>query len=96
MFAITNIKPDGSRGLALANQGRHHFETKEAAEEFLKAILTNNSQDTLKSVYGDISKMRVDPIECYWHGDAKRVYFDTEEEIAEFLAKSENQSKIIK
>jgi hypothetical protein len=76
MFALTMVNKDGMRTLARANQGRNHFETKELAEEYLKDVWTNNSEDTLKSVFGDVIKMRVDPVECYHHGDAKRVYFN--------------------
>jgi hypothetical protein len=76
-YAITCIcKETGFRKLAHANQGRYHFDKKEDAEEMLRNILKNNCEATLKSVYGDITKMRVDPVECYDHGDAIRYYFE--------------------
>lgn len=77
-YAITKIQRDGLRVLALANQGRNHFDTKPEAEQALQAILQNNSADTLKSVYGDLLKMRVDPVECYDHGDAKGTVLGTQ------------------
>jgi hypothetical protein len=61
LFAITKVE-NGLRSLAQANQGRNHFTTREEAEDHLTAILSNNSASTLKSVFGDTSKMRVDPI----------------------------------
>lgn len=72
-FAITKVS-DGLRVLAFANQGRHHFDTKAEAEQHLRAVLSpeTNSADTLKSVFGDVTKVRVDPVECYDHGDAVR------------------------
>lgn len=69
-YAITKINTYGLRVLAFANQGRNHFDTKAKAEAHLAAVLKNNSADTLRSVYGDTTKMRVDPVECYDHGDA--------------------------
>lgn len=75
-YAITKINKDGDRVLAFANQGRNHFDTQEAAERHLRATLENNTADTLRSVYGDVSKMEVRPVECYEHGDAIGIYFD--------------------
>jgi hypothetical protein len=69
LFAITKVAGN-LRVLADANQGRYHFATREEAEGRLKAILSNNHGDTLRSVFGDTSKMRVDAVECYDHGDA--------------------------
>ena len=74
-FAVTKIDKSGLRVLAFANQGRNHFDTQEAAEEYLRAVLSNNSKDTLASIYGDSSKMKVLAVECYDHGDATRTVF---------------------
>lgn len=74
-FVITKVARDGLRVLAQANQGRHHRDTREEAEQQLAAILSNNSADTLASVYGDVTKMRVIEVECYDHGDATRTVF---------------------
>lgn len=75
-YAITKIDKGGMRSLATANQGRCFRDTPEDAQGHLAAILSNNSSDTLKSVYGDISKMEVRPVDCYENGDAKGIYFD--------------------
>lgn len=75
-YAITKIDKDGLRSLATANQGRYFHDTPESAETHLRAILSNNSYDTLKSVFGDVSKMEVRPVDCYETGDAKGIYFD--------------------
>jgi hypothetical protein len=76
-YAITHIsKKDGFRKLAFANQGRHHFDNKEKAKEYLANMLKNNSINTLNSVYGDYKTLRVDLVECYDHGDAVRTIFN--------------------
>ena len=72
MYAITHVGRDGLRTLTRANQGRNHFETREAAERYLAAMLANNSPDTLR----DFPQMEVRPVKCYEHGDAVGVYFD--------------------
>lgn len=74
-FVITKVTRDGLRVLATTNQGRRHHDTREEAEQQLAAILSNNSADTLASVYGDVRKMRVDEVECYDHGDSTRTVF---------------------
>lgn len=71
-FAITKIDKSGLRTLATANQGRCFRDTRQEAERQLQAMLSNNSIDTLESVFGDLSKMRVDEIECYENGDSTR------------------------
>lgn len=74
-FGITKINKDGQRQLAVAAQGRNMKDTRAEAEEQLRQILSNNSKSTLESVYGDISKMTVEPFECYAeHGDPVGIY----------------------
>jgi hypothetical protein len=75
-YAITKVNKNGMRTLAFANQGRHHFDTEDAAYEMLRAITGTNSLETLHSVYGDIKLMEVRPVECYEHGDAIGIYFN--------------------
>lgn len=77
-FVITKVTRDGLRVLATTNQGRHHHDTRREAEQQLAAILSSNSADTLLYVYGDVTKMRVDEVECYDHGDATRTVFGEE------------------
>lgn len=81
-YAVTTVKSDGLRVLAFANQGRCHFDTKDGAEKHLAAILANNSESTLASTFGQNFRttMRVDPVECYDHGDAVRTVFGYEPE----------------
>lgn len=74
-FVITKIDKDGLRVLAVANQGRNHFDTKAEAKAHLKAILSNNSANTLKSVFGDTTKMKVIAAPCYDHGDCMHTVF---------------------
>jgi hypothetical protein len=66
MYALTYRGENDLRTLMRANQGRNHFETEEAANEYLAAVLSNNSADTLKM----FPFLEVRPVECYMHGDA--------------------------
>lgn len=77
MYAITHINGDGMRQLTFANQGRNHHETREGAEEALANLLSANSADTLK-MFNDSLEVRA--VECYDHGDAVGIYFDTGKE----------------
>ena len=79
-YAITCVNKDGYRELAFANQGRNHFDDRDSAKLHLEMTLKHNDEKTLKSVYGDISKMRVDEVECYDHGDAIRVILGEDKE----------------
>lgn len=74
-YTVTKVDKSGLRVIAGANQGRCHFDTRAAAEKWLSAALQNNSSDTLKSVWGDLDKVKVMPVECYDHGDATRTVF---------------------
>lgn len=73
-FAPTYINKDGMRTLARANQGHNHFDTREDAEKWLAAVLSNPNSD--KRMWGDVSKMRVDAIECHDHGDALGIWIN--------------------
>ena len=76
MYGITYIDKDGLRVLTHANQNRHFKRTKKEADEHLKAMLTNNSADTLKSIFGDNPDFKVMPVEMWGEdGDAKRTVF---------------------
>ena len=83
-YTITYIYKDGLRKFARANQGRNHFDKESDAKEFLANTLKNNSIETLNSVYCDYRTLRVDPIECYDHGDAISVYIKPDVELKEF------------
>ena len=73
-YAITHVNRDGMRGLTRANQGRNHFDTREAAEGFIAAMKRNNSPGILLQMYNDTLEVR--EVDCYEHGDAKGVWFE--------------------
>jgi hypothetical protein len=68
-YVITMLDKSGFRCLACTNWAQYHHDRKADAEKMLKAMLANNSADTLRSVYGDVTKMKVMPAECYDHGE---------------------------
>lgn len=78
-YVVTHIDRHGMRTLTFANQGRNHRRTAEEAQHHLDEILKHTSEETLRQCYGPkaIGTFEVRPVECYSHGDAKRVYFDT-------------------
>jgi hypothetical protein len=76
MYAITHVNKAGMRTLSRPNQGRNHFETRKAAEDLLRAMLKNNSPETMRQVYGADPRFEVRPVECYDHGDAIGIYFE--------------------
>jgi hypothetical protein len=79
-YVVTYINKDGVRELAHAMQGRHTYETPEAAQAWIDAATQNNSADTLRSVYGNVSKLAVRPCHCWpVHFDPIGRYFDTED-----------------
>lgn len=76
---VVTMKKDATalRTLALGAQGRYTFATREEAQSHLRAMLANNADDTLRSVYGDTSAMDVRECECWaGHFDPVGVYFD--------------------
>ncbi len=81
MFQVTCITKQGLRCLIGAAQGRNMHETREAADTWLAAFLANNSTDRLASIYGAqaLDTFRVDPFECYDHGDPVGIYVEQTE-----------------
>ena len=73
LFAVTHVGRNGLRTLTLPNQGRNHFDTFEKAQEWL-----DGAKESLREkVLGDkADTLEVRAVECYDHGDAKKVYFD--------------------
>jgi hypothetical protein len=71
LFSTTYIDMSGLRVLTHARQGRYMQPTREAAEEALKNLLENNTEQRLADIYGpqSIGTFRVDAFECYEHGD---------------------------
>lgn len=78
-YAITHINRDGVRQLSWANQGRLHLDRHEDAERKLVDWIKHNSPDTLRQVFGPqaLGTFEIRPMDCYDHGDAKGIYFDT-------------------
>jgi len=76
-WVITHLNKDGDRVIATAAQGRNTFETREECEEFKDAILSNNSKETLREIYGFPLESRETP--CYpGHFDPMQIWFDVE------------------
>lgn len=61
-FVITQSK-DGQRVLADPQQGRFTYATADEAQERLDAMLSNNSQERLREVFG--LPLEVRPCKCY-------------------------------
>jgi hypothetical protein len=78
MFALTFVNRDGVRTLMKANQGRHHFDEREAAQAALDALVANNKRETLAEVWGEqaVDTLAVREVACYAHGDAIGIFFD--------------------
>lgn len=78
-YMVTCIRKDGLRQIIDAAQGRNTYATIKGAQRDLKNVLKNNSEETLKSVFGPncIGTFRVSPIECWpGHNDPKQIYTD--------------------
>jgi hypothetical protein len=74
-FVLTHIR-DGMRTLATAAQGRCTYATREEAQTHLDAVLTNNSESTLNSVY-NVPTLAVRPCKCWaGHFDPVGIYFE--------------------
>lgn len=80
LFNISYLGKDGLRTLFGPAQGRCMCKTREEAEEKLRAFMTE-SEERLVQIYGEQSRgtFRVDPFECWDHGDPKGIYVTEEE-----------------
>lgn len=75
-YAITHVDyKTGLRRLTLPNQGRNHEATRAAAEDRLGCL---RGPDGLCRILNpqEFLTLRVDPFECYDHGDAVGIYVD--------------------
>jgi hypothetical protein len=81
LFNISYVGKDGIRTLFGAAQGRCMCKTREEAEQKLRDIITTNGEDRVVEIYGEQSRgtFRVDPFECWDHGDPKGIYVTEEE-----------------
>jgi hypothetical protein len=73
-YAITNIGKDGLRVLTFANQGRNHYDTREAAQASLD--LFKGPQGLPRVLTPEqVASLQVTEVECYGHGDSTRTVF---------------------
>ncbi len=80
-FVVTYINRDGLRALAHAQQGRCTHETPEAAQEWINLATKVNTDEQLRPVYGDTTKLQVRAAACYpGHHDPVGCYFDDDAE----------------
>lgn len=69
-WVITKVDSSGLRVLAVANQGRNHYDTELEAKTALDAIMKGTDHKTLQMVWGDLTKVGILDVECHDHGDA--------------------------
>lgn len=81
LYNVSCVGKNGLRVLFGANQGRYMHETREGAETFLAAMMTNTGEDRLVDIMGEQARgtFRVDAFSCYASGDARGIYVDDEE-----------------
>lgn len=73
-FVITAIKKDGLRHMAFSNNIGNTHETKDIADKELTDILAANTTQQITELIG--TDLRVEPVQCYDHGDSTRTVFD--------------------
>jgi hypothetical protein len=79
LYNISYIDRHGLRVLLGPAQGRCMYRTAEAAAAHLTALL-EESEERLVSVCGEQARgtFRVDPFDCWDHGDPKGIYVKEE------------------
>jgi len=75
-FALTFINSEGLRVLAHQNDGRMTWKTKKEGEIHLNNMITNNSKDTIKSIFGENPKFEVKEVVCYSNGEVIQAVFE--------------------
>jgi hypothetical protein len=73
-YAITNIGKDGLRALTFDNNGRNHYDTREAAESALAGYKQPHSLPRVLTPE-QVASLQVTEVECYDHGDATHTVF---------------------
>lgn len=79
LFAVTHVGRDGLRVLSRTAQGRDMFQSREAAEVWMREVLENTPPDTIRQVWGPnaLGTFEVRECECWdGHGDPRGIYFD--------------------
>jgi hypothetical protein len=76
-YVATYVNKDGVRTLMSAAQGRNTFATSAEAEDWINAVTTNNSADTLHQIWGNNPQFEARPCPCYpVHHDPQTIWFD--------------------
>lgn len=76
-FVATYVNKDGYRTLMRPAQGRNTFATAAEAQAWIEAVMTNNSTETVRQVWGDNPQFEVRQCPCYpGHFDPKTAWFD--------------------
>ncbi len=73
-FAITHANKDNLRVLTFANQGRNHYDTREAAEASLAAFRGPQGLPRVLTPE-QVASLEAIEVECYGHGDALGTVF---------------------
>lgn len=76
-YVPTYINKDGMRTLMRNAQGRDTFATEDEASDWIAAVITNNTADNIRQVWGSNPRFEVRPCPCYpGHFDPQTVWFD--------------------
>lgn len=76
-YVPTYVNQDGMRTLMRPAQGRHTFETPDAAQEWLDAVTANTSVDTIRQLWGNNPRFAVRSCPCRpGHFDPQTIWFD--------------------
>lgn len=76
-YVPTYVNRNGMRTLIGAAQGRHTFDSVQAAQHWLDAVTKNTSSDTLRQLYGAAPNYQVRECLCWpGHFDPIGIYFD--------------------
>ena len=74
-WIISRVDKHGARVLAEPAQGRYTYASREDAARILAAWKRNTSDETMQSVFGDVSQMQVNCVRCYpGHFDPIGIY----------------------
>lgn len=72
-YAITYHNDEGMR--QCLGTARNNYDTEQDAQKGLGFFFLNNSPKVIES-FGKRSSFRIDPVECYDHGERKSPYID--------------------
>ena len=76
-YCITTLK-DGLRVMKYPHNAYGTHETEIGARNHLIAIISNNNLSDIESLLGDITAVKIMPVECYQSGDPKQTVFGGE------------------